>query len=104
MKWRRTARELEKRKSKRHKIERERMKNRLLDRAKSGFTLMPYNQTTVGAEADWNAGMPRLGLGKITETGEMIERGPGVDTEEDVKRVMSDESMDLGPLTPMKYE
>jgi hypothetical protein len=104
-KWRRNARELEKRKTKRHKIERERMKNRLLDRAKSGFTLMPYNQTTVGAEADWNAGMPRLGLGKITETGEMIERtGPGGAEEEDAQSVISDESMDLGPLSPVKYE
>merc|ERR1719174_1372672 len=74
MKWRRTARELEKRKAKRHKIERERMKNRLLDRAKTGFTLMPFNQTAVGAEAD------------------------------DAQSVISDESMDLGPLSPVKYE
>merc|ERR1719409_1132080 len=75
MKWRRTARELEKRKAKRHKIERERMKNRLLDRAKTGFTLMPFNQTAVGAEADWHVGVPRLGIGKINEDGEMVARG-----------------------------
>merc|ERR1719409_1661643 len=71
-KWRRTARELDKRKAKRHKIERERMKSRLLDRAKAGFTLMPFNQTAVGTETDWHVGASRLGLGKITESGEMI--------------------------------
>jgi hypothetical protein len=108
MKWRRVARELDKRKAKRHKIERERMKNRLLDRAKTGFTLMPFNQTAVGQEADWHVGVSRLGLGKITESGELIgQEGPGpggADANEDGQSIISDESMDLGPLSPMKYE
>jgi hypothetical protein len=108
MKWRRVARELDKRKAKRHKIERERMKNRLLDRAKTGFTLMPFNQTAVGHEADWHVGVSRLGLGKITESGELIgQEGPGpggADANEDGQSIISDESMDLGPLSPMKYE
>jgi hypothetical protein len=103
-KWRRTARELDKRKAKRHKIERERMKNQLLDRAKAGFTLMPYNQSAVGAEPDFNVGVSRLGIGKVTENGEMVARGSGGTDEEDVASVISDESMDLGPLSPMKYE
>jgi hypothetical protein len=105
-KWRRSARELDKRKEKRHKIERQRMKNRLLDRAKTGFTLMPFNQTAVGSEADWHVGMSRLGLGKITNSGEMVgsEGGAAGTTEEDHESIISDESMDLGPLSPMKYE
>merc|ERR1719506_1472607 len=88
MKWRRTARELEKRKAKRHKIERERMKHRLLDRAKTGFTLMPFNQTAVGAEADWHVGVGRLGLGKITEGGEIVAKGMGGGDEEDAQSVI----------------
>ena len=62
-------RELQKRKEKRHKTERERMHNRLLDRTKSGFTLMPFNKTAVGDAVSYGVGVPRLGLGKVAESG-----------------------------------
>jgi hypothetical protein len=105
VKWRRRARELDQRKQRRHKKERERMKSRLLDRAKSGFTLMPFNQTFVGKETDFYVGASRLGLGKITESGEMIVKGTGgAEDTEDHESAISDESMDLGPISPMKYE
>merc|ERR1719240_1325472 len=39
----------------------------------------------------------------MTEGGEMIAAEKGGE-EEDARSVISDESMDLGPLSPMKYE
>jgi len=106
VRWRMRNRELQKRKEKRHKTERERMHNRLLDRTKSGFTLMPFNKTAVGDAVSYGVGVPRLGLGKVTETGEMIGAGRDGDEgrSEEAESAISDESMDLGPLSPMKYE
>merc|ERR1719247_2804119 len=101
-KWRRAEAKVMRRKDKRIALEQERTRNQQLDRAKSSWSLMPFNRTLEGGQ-ELNRPGSLLGIGDshLKEEADVVEvkaAGAAGEAASDV----SDESLDLGPLSPTK--
>merc|ERR1719265_2226493 len=97
-KWRRENTKLEKRKGKRIALEEQRSKAQKIDRARSGYTLMPFNSTA----KDNNVTGHGLGVGPSAGALENVTTSGLAAAKEDLapESEHSDDSLDLGPMSP----
>lgn len=100
-KWRRAETKVHRRKDRRIALEQERTRNQQLDRAKSSWSLMPFNRTLEGGQ-ELNRPGSLLGIGDshLKEEVEVEVKASGAQGE--AASDVSDESLDLGPLSPTK--
>jgi len=90
-KWRRENAKTEKQREKRVALELDRTNNQRIDRARSGFSLMRFNQTLERGNALPN-NAKRMGMGVLN----------GPEEENDDASSVSEASLDIGPLSPTK--
>jgi hypothetical protein len=101
-KWRRADSKVSRRRERRMNLEQERTRSQQLDRAKSGWSLMPFNRTLEGGST-LNRPGSLLGIGDtaIREEANAQMLGGAAGANEAASDV-SDESLDLGPLSPTR--
>jgi len=95
-KWRRAEAKVGRRRDRRLALEHERTRNQQLDRAKSGWSLMPFNRTLEGGST-LNRPGSLLGIGDIEDT--TVHVGAEGNKDEAASEV-TDEDLDLGPMSP----
>merc|ERR1719274_222924 len=101
-KWRRAETKVSRRRERRMNLEQERTRSQQLDRAKSGWSLMPFNRTLEGGST-LNRPGSLLGIGDTAireEANAQMLGGPAGANE--AASDVSDESLDLGPLSPTR--